>query len=115
MRKIIAGCVLAFACMAQAQTNVVSTNVVSWTSPVSITQVAITVRLDGINVSISPKTGKASITVQWACLDGSGKTIRTGVTTYTEDQITALLTGSGFSIEALRTLFLGMATAAAQQ
>ena len=86
---------------AKAQTN-------GWAAGISVTQTAVRVRINNISVTTLPD-GKVAVAVAWVWLDAQGKTVRNGVTRYTQEEIDAKLQGKGLSIEALRTLFLSIA------
>jgi hypothetical protein len=86
---------------AKAQTN-------GWAAGISITQTAAAVKINNISITSLPD-GKVAVAVSWAWLDAQGRTVRTGVTRYTQAEFDAKLQGKGLSVEALRTRFLALA------
>lgn len=80
----------------------------AWAAPIQVVQTAAKIKLNAININTMPD-GKIAVIVQWAWLDANDKIVRSGVTRYTEAEISAKLVAKGTSIDVFRQLFLAIA------
>ena len=80
-----------------------------WQAVIDIKQTATRILLNDIHIRIMPPDDKLSVTVKWSWVDNLGKTVRSGFTSYTEEQINQKLIDKGTSISAFRDLFMSIA------
>jgi len=101
------------ACTAMAQTP--TTNAVSGliTDAVVVQPRSIRVELTSITIRTSPMDKKIIVSVQWRWLDASGKSVRSGMTMYKEDDLKTKLEAIGVNIDDLKNAFKAIAAAEA--
>ncbi len=78
-----------------------------WKAEINVTQTARTIHIEEIRIQILG-TG-LQVLVQWTWRDDLGKVLRSGLTRYTEEQLSALLSGQPFGLDSLRCLVCGLA------
>jgi hypothetical protein len=84
-----------------------------WTAPINIQAQVSGVTIRSICIDIN-SDGHLSVGVAWDWMTQEGVKVRSGVTSYTQEQIEAKLRQKGQSVDALKGLFLAIATEEAQ-
>jgi hypothetical protein len=80
-----------------------------WTAPINVQAHVSGVTIRSICLDVHDN-GKLTVSVAWDWMTQEGVKVRSGVTSYTQEQIESKLNAKGQSVEALKALFLAIAT-----